>query len=31
MINRAAEALVELISDEDLGRRATFPEMADIR
>jgi malic enzyme len=31
MINRAAEALVELINDDDLERRATFPEKADIR
>jgi len=31
MINRAAEALVELIDEEDLARRATFPENADIR
>ncbi len=31
MINSAAEALVELISEEDLARRATFPEMEDIR
>ncbi|XP_023348002.1 NAD-dependent malic enzyme 59 kDa isoform, mitochondrial isoform X2 [Eurytemora carolleeae] len=31
MINRAAEALVELIEEEDLARRATFPETADIR
>jgi len=31
MINRSAEALVELISDEDLKRRATFPEGVDIR
>ena len=31
MINRAAEALVELIDEEDLARRATFPERADIR
>jgi len=31
MINRAAEALVELIDEEDLARRATFPEKADIR
>jgi malate dehydrogenase (decarboxylating) len=31
MINKAAEALVELISDDDLERRATFPEKADIR
>ena len=26
MINKSAEALVELISEEDLKRRATFPE-----
>jgi len=31
MINRAAEALVELIDEDDLTRRATFPEKADIR
>ena len=31
MINRSAEALVELISDDDLERRATFPENHDIR
>jgi len=31
MINRAAEALVELIDQDDLSRRATFPEKADIR
>jgi len=31
MINRAAEALVELITEDDLSRRATFPEKADIR
>jgi len=31
MINRAAEALVELIDQDDLARRATFPEKADIR
>lgn len=31
MINRSAEALVELISEEDLARRATFPEGFDIR
>jgi len=31
MINRAAEALVELINEDDLKRRATFPEKADIR
>merc|ERR1719245_2676458 len=31
MINKAAEALVELINDEDLARRATFPENVDIR
>ncbi len=31
MINRSAEALVELISDDDLSRRATFPEGVDIR
>jgi len=31
MINKAAEALVELIDEDDLSRRATFPEKADIR
>jgi len=31
MINRAAEALVELIDDQDLARRATFPENVEIR
>ena len=31
MINRSAEALVELISEDDLRRRATFPEGVDIR
>jgi len=31
MINKAAEALVELIDEGDLSRRATFPEKADIR
>ena len=31
MINRSAEALVELISEEDLKKRATFPEGVDIR
>ena len=31
MINRSAEALVELLSDDDLSRRATFPENHDIR
>jgi len=31
MINRAAEALVELIDDDDLARRGTFPEKAGIR
>lgn len=31
MINRAAEALVELIDEEDIARRATFPENAEIR
>jgi len=31
MINRAAEALVELIDEDDLSRRATFPENVDIR
>jgi len=31
MINKAAEALVELIDEDDLKRRATFPEKADIR
>merc|ERR1739844_666018 len=31
MITKSAEALVELLSEEDIGRRATFPEKADIR
>merc|ERR1719312_705366 len=31
MINSAAEALVELIDDDDIKRRATFPENVDIR
>lgn len=31
MINKAAEALVELINEDDLARRATFPENVDIR
>lgn len=31
MINRSAEALVELISEDDLKRRATFPENVGIR
>jgi len=31
MINRAAESLVELIDEDDLARRATFPGKADIR
>merc|ERR550519_1128787 len=31
MINRAAEVLVELIDQDDLSRRATFPENVDIR
>lgn len=31
MINRAAEALVELIDEKDLARRATFPENVEIR
>jgi len=31
MINRAAEALVELIDEQDLARRATFPENVEIR
>jgi len=31
MFNRSAEALVELISEDDLSRRATFPEKTDIR
>jgi len=31
MINRAAEALVELIDEDDLARRATFPENVEIR
>merc|ERR1719209_489907 len=31
MINRAAEALVELIDAEDLAHRATFPENVEIR
>merc|ERR1712024_270804 len=30
-INRAAEALVELIDEDALSRRATFPENVDIR
>ena len=31
MINKSAEALVELISEDDLNRRATFPENHEIR
>ncbi len=31
MINSAAEGLAELISEEDLARRATFPEKVDVR
>merc|ERR1739844_649857 len=31
MINASAEALVEMISEDDLARRATFPENLDIR
>ena len=31
MINKSAEALVELITEKDLARRATFPENKDIR
>merc|ERR1719228_3056396 len=31
MINASAEALVEMISEDDLARRATFPENKDIR
>ena len=31
MINASAEALVEMISEDDLARRATFPENNDIR
>merc|ERR1719319_112779 len=31
MVSRSAEALVELLSEEDLSRRATFPEKTDIR
>jgi len=31
MFNKSAEALFELVSEEDLARRATFPEKADIR
>jgi len=31
MILRSAEALVELLGDDDISRRATFPENADIR
>ena len=31
MINKSAEALVELLSEADLTRRATFPENVDIR
>ncbi|CAB4057405.1 E1.1.1.39 [Lepeophtheirus salmonis] len=30
MINKSAEALTELIENEDLERRATFPELVDI-
>jgi len=31
MITKSAEALVELLSEGDIARRATFPEKADIR
>lgn len=31
MINKSAEALVELLTDADLARRATFPDNVDIR
>jgi len=31
MINKASEALVELITDEDLSRGAVFPDLADVR
>merc|ERR1719273_2761381 len=31
MINASAEALVEMINENDLARRATFPEIKDIR
>jgi len=31
MINASAEALVEMINEDDLARRATFPEIKDIR
>jgi len=31
MINKASEALVELISEEDLSRGAVFPDLADVR
>jgi len=31
MINKSAEALVELLTDADLSKRATFPENVDIR
>jgi len=31
MFNKSSEALFELVSDEDLARRATFPENVDIR
>jgi len=31
MINKSAEALVELLTDADLNRRATFPRNVDIR
>ena len=31
LFGRAAEALVELLEDTDLKRRATFPESSDIR
>ena len=31
MINKSAEALVELLSDSDLKKRATFPQNVEIR
>jgi len=31
MINKASEALVELITDEDLSRGAVFPDLTDVR
>eukprot|EP00092_Neocalanus_flemingeri_P004184 GFUD01004499.1.p1 GENE.GFUD01004499.1~~GFUD01004499.1.p1 ORF type:complete len:635 (-),score=141.95 GFUD01004499.1:214-2118(-) len=31
MINKASEALVELITEEDLSRGAVFPDLADVR